>query len=84
MLAGPLYSDAKTWGLKMVSRTIAGLEFTARSPSHYEYNGAGIFFDGIAWIVGVDGKWGTKEFPTLLSAAELIATAFTSARENLG
>lgn len=69
----------------MVSRNIAGLEFTARSPSHYEHRGAHIAFDGIAWLVGVEGQWGTREFPTLLSAASLIAEAFTGAnREFVG
>jgi hypothetical protein len=65
--------------------TIAGLAWHAHSPSLFQQVGypVTIAFDGRSWLVAVRGVYGLREFGTRQEAAELIASAFNSARENL-
>jgi hypothetical protein len=66
--------------------TLSGLPYRAASPSHFEQVGAPVTlrFDGQSWLIAVRGVYGLREFKTREEAADLIAQAFTTARENLG
>lgn len=60
-------------------RTIAGLPWTAHSPSLLTHGHVTLAFDGRAWLVAVRGVYGTREFSSRDAAAELVATAFHNA-----
>lgn len=67
---------------------IAGLPFTAHSPSLLTYGRTAIAFDSRAWRVATHQltgwQWGQREFRNREAAAELIRDCFADARENLG
>lgn len=68
----------------MTTRTIAGLEFRAHSPSLLEYHRAWIGYDGRQWRIAVDDEpWGSRRFKTSHEAALLIREAFQQAREQV-
>ena len=70
----------------MTTINLHGLPYTAASPSLFYQVGypVTIGFDGAAWLIAVRGVWGLREFSTRDEAAAIVATAFTTARENLG
>ena len=65
---------------------LSGLPYRAASPSRFEQIGAPVTlaFDGTSWLIAVHGVYGTREFASRREASDLIAQAFTTARENLG
>lgn len=64
---------------------LSGLHWRADSPSllHLTDAPVSIGYDGTSWLIHIAGQWGTREFRTREQAAQLVATAFTNARENL-
>lgn len=66
--------------------TLSGLPYRAYSPALFQQIGAPvtIAFDGHAWLIAVRGVYGTRGFASRREAADLVATAFTQAWENLG
>lgn len=66
--------------------TLSGHRYRAVSPSllHQLDHPVTLAYDGHAWLIAVRGVYGTREFKTRDEAADLIATAFTTAAmENL-
>lgn len=63
--------------------TLSGLPWHAASPSLFHQAGSPvtIAFDGRSWLIAVRGVYGTREFATRNEAAELIAQAFATAKQ---
>ncbi len=66
----------------MTTRTIAGLDWLAYSPSFFEHTTEPLWlaWDGSGWRVAVRGRWGARSFLSRQQAAELVADEFN--REN--
>jgi hypothetical protein len=65
--------------------TLSGLPYTAHSPSLFQqdHHPVTIAFDGVSWLIGVNGIYGTREFSSRAEAADTVAYAYNHARENL-
>ena len=68
---------------------LSNLPWTVHSPSLLELvrpdGSILIGFDGVSWLIGINGIYGTREFKTRDEAAALVAHAINTAyRENLG
>lgn len=61
----------------MTTRTIHGVEWRVISPSlmHYDHpdGRVSLGFNCRGWVIGVNGNWGSAEWPTRDEAAQVVA-----------